>query len=245
MFLSSVENQSLNDDASIKTYSENSGDSYSRHHYNHHNQPVPNQIPIVKFHPAVLNFGEQFIGMPKVQTVRIVNIGSDQLRLDSISGSTVHFYCSFFQQKLVEAGANTTFDVYFLAREIGHTDSTLFINTNKGIIKYTVNGMGIRNPYKLKPILNARIPINSSFSSQLVLYNPHNVSLQVMEIYTSDDDLHVEVFGHSTEWKRLHHSSASQAKNTHAINNKGEQESSNNIDKSNKSLWVSLVAYFS
>ena len=206
---------------------------------------MPNQIPIVKFFPAVLNFGEQFIGMPKVQTVRILNIGPDQLRLDSISGSTVNFYCSFFQQQIIEAGANTSFDVYFLAREIGHTDSSLFINTNKGIIKYTVNGMGVRNPYRLKPILNARIPLNSSFSSQIVLHNPHNVSLQVMEIYTSDDDLHVEISGHLTDPKRFQ-STASQKIKTNAIKN-GEQNlsSTNDNSKSNINLWVRISFFFS
>lgn len=148
---------------------------------------------MVKFYPSELNFGEQFIGIPKVQSINIINIGSDSLRLESISGSTVHFYCSFFVEKLLPSGANTSFDVYFLARDIGYTESLLFINTNKGIIKYTVNGIGVLNPYRLKPILNARIPLNSSFSSNLVLHNPHNVSIQVVEIYSSDDDLHIEL----------------------------------------------------
>lgn len=198
----------------------------------------------MKFYPAELKFGEQFIGVPKVQQVRIVNIGTDELRLESISGSTVHFYCSFFQEKFVESGGNTTFDVYFLARELGHTDSSLFINTNKGIIKYTVNGIGARNPYRLKPILNARIPINSSFSSQLLLHNPHNVSLQVMEIYTSDDDLHVDLAGHLTDWKRQPHPTT--VKSTSETNN-GEQTTQSNPNdnsKSNTNLWVGFLFYF-
>lgn len=128
-----------------------------------------------------------------MQTINLINIGLDYLRLESISGSTVHFYCSFFTEKLIPSGGNTSFDVYYLARELGPVESALFINTNKGIIKYKVKGVGIRNPFKLKPILNARIPINTSFTSQIVLHNPLNVSLQINEMFTSDDDLHIEL----------------------------------------------------
>lgn len=91
------------------------------------------------------------------------------------------------------SGGNTSFDVYFLARDLGNVESSLYINTNKGIIKFNVMGVGIANQYKLKPIINARIPINSSFTHLIQLHNPNNYSLQVLEIYTSDDDLHLEL----------------------------------------------------
>lgn len=56
-----------------------------------------------------------------------------------------------------------------------------------------VKGTGIKNEHKLKPILNARIPLNASFTSVVNLHNPTNEFLQVTEIYTSDDDLHLEL----------------------------------------------------
>ncbi len=40
------------------------------------------------------------IGVPKLETVYITNTGSDPLKLESISGSTIHFYCSFFLEKV-------------------------------------------------------------------------------------------------------------------------------------------------
>lgn len=49
------------------------------------------------------------------------------------------------------------------------------------------------NKYGLKTIKNARIPLNTTFTSLLKLHNPLNHSLQVTEIYTSDDDLHVDL----------------------------------------------------
>ena len=72
-------------------------------------------------------------------------------------------------------------------------ESAIYINTNKGIIKYNVQGIGINNRYNLKPILNVRILSNTSFTSQINLHNPHNTSMQIMEIYSSDDDLHIEL----------------------------------------------------
>ena len=101
-----------------------------------------------------------------------------------------HFVCHF---QVIQPGGNTSFEVYFLARDVGTVDSSLYVNTNKGIIKYTVTGTGTPNPYRLNPIANARIPINSSFHANIVLHNPHNRSLQVLEIYTSDDDSHLEL----------------------------------------------------
>ena len=56
-----------------------------------------------------------------------------------------------------------------------------------------VQGFSVQNKYNLKPILNVHIPINTSFTSLIKLHNPHNSTLQVVEMYTSDDDLHIEL----------------------------------------------------
>ena len=80
-----------------------------------------------------------------------------------------------------------------MARELGNVESALYINTNKGILKYTVKGTGVKNEYKLQPILNGRISINTSFTSVVKLHNPTSGHLQITEIYSSDDDLHLEL----------------------------------------------------
>ena len=56
-----------------------------------------------------------------------------------------------------------------------------------------MSGFGVTNKYGLKTIKNARSPLNTTFTSLLKLHNPLNHSLQVTEIYTSDDDLHVDL----------------------------------------------------
>ena len=42
-----------------------------------------------------------------------------------------------------------------------------------------VFGVGIQNPYRIRPFLGARVPVNSSFSPLIRMYNPHGSVLQV------------------------------------------------------------------
>lgn len=39
--------------------------------------------------------------------------------------------------------------------------------------------MGIPNPYRLRPFVGARVPVNSSFSPLISIFNPHSEPLQV------------------------------------------------------------------
>lgn len=56
-----------------------------------------------------------------------------------------------------------------------------------------VGGVGRANPYRLRPFVGARIPLNGSFVSSLDLHNPYSTTLRVMEMYTSGGDLHLEL----------------------------------------------------
>ncbi|KAI0212835.1 transmembrane protein 131 [Lamellibrachia satsuma] len=142
----------------------------------------------------MLDFQEQFVGMPHMEQVTVHNPDTqNSLHLFSISGSTLHFHCSFFQHKAVPPNSNTTFEVVFLARQDGNVENTLYIHTSQGSFKYQVFGVGVPNPYRVRPFLGAKVPINSSFSPLINLHNPHSSTLQVEEIYTSGDDLHLEL----------------------------------------------------
>jgi hypothetical protein len=77
--------------------------------------------------------------------------------MTSISGSTVHFHSSFFEDKVriklhntfssillwkslqkIPPLGNTSFNVVFLGREEGFVESSLFIHTTEGHFKYNV-----------------------------------------------------------------------------------------------------------
>lgn len=42
-----------------------------------------------------------------------------------------------------------------------------------------VFGIGVPNPYRLRPFIGARVPVNSSFSPIINIHNPHSEPLQV------------------------------------------------------------------
>nr|XP_006822281.1 PREDICTED: transmembrane protein 131-like [Saccoglossus kowalevskii] len=161
------------------------------HEYNNIKQPGNGGIIL---EPAMLDFGEQPIGMPKIETVIILNPHPENsIIMLSISGNTPHFHSSFFQDKVVLPGGNTTFDVVFLARVVGNAENSLYIHTNKGLFPYQVFGVGIPNPYRLRPFLGARVPVNTSFSPLINMHNPYSETIQVTEMYSSGGDLHLEL----------------------------------------------------
>ncbi|XP_036158181.1 transmembrane protein 131 isoform X5 [Myotis myotis] len=149
----------------------------------------------IRFEPPMLDFHEQPVGMPKMEKVYLHNPSSEEtITLISISATTSHFHASFFQNRKILPGGNTSFDVVFLARVVGNVENTLFINTsNHGVFTYQVFGVGVPNPYRLRPFLGARVPVNSSFSPIINIHNPHSEPLQVVEMYSSGGDLHLEL----------------------------------------------------
>ena len=79
------------------------------------------------------------IAIARMQTVVIINEDSEPLELQSLSGTTVQFYSSFFTQKTLSAnGGNTTINVYYLPRTVGSIKSTITIKTNRGTLNYHV-----------------------------------------------------------------------------------------------------------
>uniref|UniRef100_A0A672RR81 Transmembrane protein 131 n=1 Tax=Sinocyclocheilus grahami TaxID=75366 RepID=A0A672RR81_SINGR len=133
----------------------------------------------------------------------VVYLSQKDPTFDLPSTETVGTSCSNLAQKsrrngllacIIPPGGNTSFDVVFLARVVGNVENTLFINTSHhGVFTYQVFGVGIPNPYRLRPFVGARVPVNSSFSPLISIFNPHSEPLQVVEMYTSGGDLHLEL----------------------------------------------------
>jgi len=58
--------------------------------------------------------------------------------------------------------------------------NTRFVNHVSGLLcQHQVSGFGIQNPYRIRPFLGAKVPVNSSFSPVISMYNPHRTVLQV------------------------------------------------------------------
>nr|XP_018905539.1 PREDICTED: transmembrane protein 131 [Bemisia tabaci] len=148
----------------------------------------------IQFQPPSLDFKERHLGIPHHEKVTIINLSPNKtIRMSSISGSTVHFHSSFFEDKLIPPLGNTTFNVVFLGREEGEVESSLFIHTSIGSLKYQVRGISIQSPYRLRPLSGIRLPLNASFSPLINLHNPFSTPIQLVEVFSSGGDFHLEL----------------------------------------------------
>ena len=131
---------------------------------------------------------------------------------------------------MIPPSGNTSFDVVFLGRDEGLVENTLYIHTSAGSFRFIVSAVGTPNPYRLKPLVGVKMPLNSSyrymssykrvalqefhslffrvktlnlnasfFSPMITLHNPHPEPIQVLEMYSSGGDLHLELPGGETE----------------------------------------------
>jgi hypothetical protein len=114
------------------------------------------------------------------QKVNIKNnrIHEKPINILSISGSSLHFHCSFVEDKVsfrslyrdvretavdlhfhelfqvLESSANTSFEVVFLSREEGYVEDTLYIHTTRGSFPYrvTYNFRALKKKTHQKPV---------------------------------------------------------------------------------------------
>ena len=54
-----------------------------------------------------------------------------------------------------------------------------------------VRGFGLPNPYRLRPLVGARIPVNGSYEPLITMHNPHDKRIQVVEMLSSGTDFHL------------------------------------------------------
>ncbi|XP_011499398.1 PREDICTED: transmembrane protein 131 [Ceratosolen solmsi marchali] len=148
----------------------------------------------IKFQPSILDFQERQLGIPHQETVTLLNKDDNRtIHLSSISGNTQHFHSSFFQDKVIPPLGNTTFNVVFLGREEGEIDSYLFIHTSDGTVKYQVKGISVSSPYRLRPVVGVKLPINASFTPLIYMHNPHSEFMQILEVYSSGREFQLEL----------------------------------------------------
>ena len=94
-----------------------------------------------------------------------------------------------------DAGEHVLVDVLLVVRrwpEQRLDDLGVRRNTIDQLEPVQVNGIGVLNPFRIRPMIGAIVPFNGTFEYILHFYNPYNYSLDINEIYTSDENLIIE-----------------------------------------------------
>lgn len=66
-----------------------------------------------------------------------------------------------------------------------------------------VTGTGTSNPFHIRPLIGATIPLNSSFEYIINFYNPYNYSIDINEIFTSDENLIIELLSQKSQKTKI------------------------------------------
>uniref|UniRef100_A0A8C3SPG8 Transmembrane protein 131-like n=1 Tax=Chelydra serpentina TaxID=8475 RepID=A0A8C3SPG8_CHESE len=109
----------------------------------HFSAKIPNGKAL-HFHPSVLHFGMQLLGLPRSKILYAYNPSRDrEIVVNSVFTATRHFHVSPVHSRVIPAMGKISFRVLFLPTEEGSIESSLFINTSShGVLSYQVFGMG-------------------------------------------------------------------------------------------------------
>uniref|UniRef100_A0A8B9NH88 Transmembrane 131 like n=1 Tax=Accipiter nisus TaxID=211598 RepID=A0A8B9NH88_9AVES len=105
---------------------------------------IPPNGKALHFHPSVLHFGMQLLGLPRAKMLHAYNPSRDrEVVVNSVFTATRQFHVSPAYSRVIPAMGKMSFRVLFLPTEEGSIESSLFINTSShGVLSYQVFGTG-------------------------------------------------------------------------------------------------------
>ncbi|NXM32923.1 T131L protein, partial [Oxyruncus cristatus] len=105
---------------------------------------MPPNGQALHFHPSVLHFGMQLLGLPRAKMLHAYNPSRDRdVVVNSVFTATRQFHVSPAHSRVIPAMGKVSFRVLFLPTEEGSIESSLFINTSShGVLSCQVFGTG-------------------------------------------------------------------------------------------------------
>ncbi|NXO03105.1 T131L protein, partial [Rhinopomastus cyanomelas] len=133
---------------------------------------MPPNGKALHFHPSVLHFGMQLLGLPRAKMLHAYNPSRDrEVIVKSVFTATRQFHVSPAHSWVIPAMGKISIRVFFLPTEEGSIESSLFINTSShGILSYQVFGTGVLTSSPEEP----RVQLANAY-----LLLPHIESVQV------------------------------------------------------------------
>ncbi|XP_010133817.1 PREDICTED: transmembrane protein 131-like, partial [Buceros rhinoceros silvestris] len=153
------------------------------------------------FHPSVLHFGMQLLGLPRAKMLYAYNPSRDrEVVVNSVFTATRQFHVSPAHSRVIPAMGKISFRVLFLPTEEGSIESSLFINTSShGVLSYQVFGTGTPTSSPAEPrgqLANAYLlfPHIQNIQASRTLVETMNASLLHVHLECSlPDDAYQQV----------------------------------------------------
>lgn len=146
---------------------------------------------VVRFEPRSLHLKNQPTCMPRWEQVEITNIGTKQITIEAVSSEHNMFHPSISKVETLDPNEASKMQVLFLAQAVGHFEGLIFVQTNLGMVPFTVKATAVANPYMVEPILGAKVVVGERFSPPISVHNPHDRNLHVREVFTTEGFLHL------------------------------------------------------
>jgi len=116
--------------------------------------------------------------------VEIRNNDDTELVIQTVSVNSNNFRISLTKQTI---GPNSSgnISVTHLPREMSCCDGKMTVATNRGQFSIPMRGCGVFSPYKMPPVIKAKIMPDWSYKQGLNIHNPFESALEILEIYTT------------------------------------------------------------
>lgn len=144
----------------------------------------------VLFTPDALFFNQSSVCIPVISEFTISNTFEVDLVIYGISSSDTQFHPILSVPYYIQPNSEIRIQTLFLPYFPRVSTSVFTLNTSLGEYRDDVSGKGIANPYGVHPYLNNRAFVGVPWQDQsIVVFNPHDHKLNILEVFTSEDFL--------------------------------------------------------